>query len=95
MYLESQSQCIVEFWMRIPIYNKTCKLRNGTIIPGSKHSLLAHLSDQNMNEPKNIGEEEEEDNTIDPDAREAVESLDGYQEYLKEIRGDAINYGDY
>ena len=47
-------------------------------------------------EPKNRDEEiEDEDETVDPDVRQVAESLEGYQDYLKEIRGDNLTYGDY
>jgi hypothetical protein len=28
-------------------------------------------------------------------AQEVVESLDGYKDYMKEQRGDSLNFGDY
>ncbi len=46
--------------------------------------------------PKNRNDEiEDDEQSIDEDAREAIESLEGFQEYLKEIRGDNLTFGDY
>ena len=47
-----------------------------------------------MKEPKNRNDEEN-DQPIDPVAQEVVESLDSYKDYMKEQRGDSLNYGDY
>lgn len=46
-----------------------------------------------MKDPKNRGEEDEQ--TVDTTAREVVEQLDGYKDYLREVRGDSLNFGDY
>lgn len=42
-------------------------------------------------------DESNELNTVDLDAREAVESLDGYRDWVKEIRSEreGLNFGDW
>lgn len=46
-------------------------------------------------EPREIERDEDDDNQVDPNAREAVESLEGYREYMREQRGDNLTFGDY
>ncbi len=38
---------------------------------------------------------EEEDELLDTETQEAVESLQGYQDYMREVRNESINFGDY
>ena len=48
--------------------------------------------------PKNRDDEteiEDDEDSVDMDAREAIESLEGYQEYLRENKGDNLTFGDY
>lgn len=47
-----------------------------------------------MNNPKNRNDEEDEQ-AVDTTAREVVEQMDGYRDYLREIKGDSLNFGDY
>jgi hypothetical protein len=47
-----------------------------------------------MKDPKNR-DDELNDQQTDPVAQEVVESLDGYKDYMKEQRGDSLNFGDY
>jgi len=39
--------------------------------------------------------DDENEDEVDPTAREAVENLDAYKDYLREIRGDSLTFGDY
>lgn len=45
-------------------------------------------------DPREI-EREDDDNQVDPNAREAIEQLDGYREYLREQRGNNLTFGNY
>lgn len=47
-----------------------------------------------MKNPKDRNDEEEEQ-TVDTTAREAVQDLDSFKDYLRESKGDALNFGDY
>jgi hypothetical protein len=47
-----------------------------------------------MKEPKNR-DEEIDDSPVDTSAREAVQDLDSYKDYLREVKGDGLNFGDY
>lgn len=38
--------------------------------------------------------DEEDDEYVDPEVRDYVEQLPGYQEHMKEIRGDDLTFGD-
>ena len=46
-----------------------------------------------MKNPKDCDDEEEQ--TVDTTAREVAEQLDGYKDYMREVKGDALNFGDY
>jgi hypothetical protein len=37
---------------------------------------------------------DENENVVPEEVRDYVEQLPGYQEHLREIRGDALNFGD-
>ena len=39
-------------------------------------------------------DELEETPTVPDDVRDYIEQLPGYQEHLRELRGDALNFGD-
>lgn len=47
-----------------------------------------------MSDPKNRNDEED-DQIVDTAAQEVAESLDGYQDYMREIRGNNLTFGDY
>lgn len=53
--------------------------------PDGRPKFTGHLPDR----------EEDDNNQVDPNAREAVESLDGFREYMREQRGDNLTFGDY
>ena len=46
-----------------------------------------------MKNPKD--REDEDEQTIDTTAREAVQDLDSFKDYMREVKGDALNFGDY
>lgn len=46
-------------------------------------------------EPRPRNEEADDDDQIDPVARETVENLDGYRDYLREQRTDRLTSDEY
>jgi len=48
------------------------------------------------NEPnKRDRELDNDDTTVDPSIKDVAEQLEGYQEYMREAKGDSLTYGDY